>query len=220
MDAFDPVDLLHWLGWTPERVRKEAEALITRATFIDPLEDWLDLVRLCRPSKWENLRGDALIAMDHRIAGEMLLLFYEDLVAKGVAEPLPIIPRLAPHPLRERLQNDREELDAVLMDYGLSPHPSLVLLLEGETELLLVPRVMDEIGISCRPSFIELYSLRGTSGDVVRLASLVAPLSLGEARNDAIELTRPPTRFLTVFDAENEFADAITRENKREQWID
>ena len=43
---------------------------------------------------WERLRDAALLAMDYREAAEVLLLFYEDLVAYGEAEPLLELPRI------------------------------------------------------------------------------------------------------------------------------
>jgi hypothetical protein len=78
--SFDPQRMLAWLGWEADQLRINAENLLSVANRIDPLSEWYQLIRLCRFEKWQSLRGDALIAMDHRIAAEMLLLFYEDLV--------------------------------------------------------------------------------------------------------------------------------------------
>jgi hypothetical protein len=86
IDGFDPVALLHWLGWSaPEAVRQSAGRLLLRAKSIDPMGNWHKVVRLGRSGMWQKLRGEALVAMDRRIAAEMLLQLYEDLVSCGVA---------------------------------------------------------------------------------------------------------------------------------------
>lgn len=218
--TFDPVEALSWIGVSADSIQETAIRLLSIADEIDPLSDWLELVQLCRPEKWENLRGDALIAIDYRIAAEILLRFYEDLVEQGVATPLPEIPPLAAHPLTQRLRPNYDNLDTILMDFGISPHPSLVLFTEGETEMIIVPRVIELLGVTQRRSFIEVHTYRGTSAQIDKIISYIAPLSLGELRADYIEFTRPPTRFLVVADPENEFADPVKVEEKRQGWIE
>ena len=139
--------MLNWIGWDAKQIRDTAGRLLRVADSIDPLRDWYELVRLCHPEKWEKLRGDALVALDHRIAAEILLRFYEDLAQVDAAPPLEQTPKFVCGPRDRRLRSDPQQLDAVLMDFGVSPQPSLVLVLEGETERRLVPRVMDLLGI-------------------------------------------------------------------------
>ena len=214
--SFSPVEMLRWLEWDPQHVLDVADRLLDMAYKIDPLRDWIELVRLCRPDKWDKLRGDALVAMDHRMAAEMILLFYEDLVGVGAAPPLEPIPRYAWHPRCDRLGTNRDELDEVLMDYGLSPHPSLVMLLEGPTEMKIIPRVMKLLGISMQRSFIELHL---ANLDVSQLVAHIAPPSLGEALEEYINLARPPTHFLVVHDTENQFKNPTGVETIRQAWI-
>lgn len=109
--SFDPVRALESLRWAAGAVREAAEGLLSAASYIDPLGDWYEVVRLGRPRKWEKLRLAALLAMEHRIAAEMLLLFYEDLVAERAAPPLPEIPGRVYHPLDDRLKIDRSKLE-------------------------------------------------------------------------------------------------------------
>lgn len=218
-NSFEPEAMLKSVGWTPDQVRSAAEALLGAAHHIDPLRDWFGLVQLCLPAQWEKLRGDALVAMDHRMAAEILLLYYDDLVAKRVASPLPEIPPYAWHPLCERLRPDQAHLDRILMKYGISPHPSLVIFLEGQTEMFMFPRVMDFLGIPRDPSFIQLHNAFGTGAQISRYALYVAPPTFGEAQDDYVSFTRPPTRFLVVFDRENQFKEAVTAEHERQKWI-
>lgn len=210
--SFDPVGLLEWLGWDAERVRTSATSLALHASFLDPLEGWGDLIRHIRPSKWAQLRGDALMALDHRIAAEMLWQYYEDLTLAGAAPPFQ-------PPERQRLRADPAQLDAVLMDFGISPHPSLVLVLEGATEMALAPRVMDLLGVPRWPSFIQLVEARGVESRLDLLATYVATPQLGQQIMDGVLLTRPPTQFLVAFDPEHKYATKEERDDVREQWV-
>jgi len=81
------------------------------------------------PAKsWEHLKDASLLAMDDRIAAEIVLRFYEDLALRGQAEPLPdLSTTMAWHPLHERLSNHPETLDEDLVRLGISPHPRVVL---------------------------------------------------------------------------------------------
>ncbi len=84
---FDPVSLLTWLGMSQEAVFETGERLLVTADFMDPLGDWWDVVRFGRRDRWQRLKGEALLALDHRIAAEIILRFHEDLVAHGVGSP-------------------------------------------------------------------------------------------------------------------------------------
>jgi len=81
--------------------------------------------------------------MDHRVAAEILLRFCEDLAEWGVGLPVPSAASFGMnwHPLCDRLSTRDQTLDEDLMDLGLSPHPRVVLAVEGETEEVHVPLV-------------------------------------------------------------------------------
>lgn len=216
---FDALRMLHWLSWNAERILATAETLLFTADTIDPLSDWSRLVRLCNFEKLEGLRGDALLAVDHRVAAEMLLLFYEDLQAKGEAPPLQPVPKRFYAARRNRLKTDRTELSDVLMDFGISPQPSLILVLEGETELLLVPRVFALLGIPLRQDHITVFNAGGIDRDFGLLAKYVVTPEIGEAISKGYLLTRPPTRYLVVVDPERSFVTPKMREEKRKAWV-
>ncbi len=106
------------------------------------------------------------------------------------------------------------------MDYGLSPHPALVLVLEGATEMTVIPRVMDMLNTPREAGFIELVNGGGVGRDFGFLAAYIAAPKLGESISDAIALTRPATRFLVVLDPEGPFATPEMREGKRQDWVE
>jgi hypothetical protein len=219
---FDAVELRAWLDVDPDEVRKTAENLLFFAGGVDPLRDWVDLVRLVHPSRWSKLQGDALVALDYRISAEMLLRFYEDLARAGVAEPLGEPSGRIREPLHhDRLKPERTALDGVLSDFGLSPHPGVVLVLEGDTEMVLVPRVMAELGIPQRPSFVRLFGAGGVNRhkQLELLAVYVATPSFGRQLQQAVLLDAPPTHFLVVFDPDQGFDTPERRERHRKKWV-
>jgi hypothetical protein len=197
-DSFDPVGLARLLSVSREHVVDRAERLLLDAHWMDQTGDWSRLIRRATPEKWKSLSGDVLVAMDHRLAAEMLLMFAEDLGA------VPVRPEGSRvwHPWDERLTAGRHEsLDELLVDLGISPHTRVVLAVEGETEELLVPRVFSVLGLRQSPDLVRIMCLRGANKDLALLAAAsIAPL-LGQRRNDdTFDLIRPPTRLLIALD--------------------
>lgn len=215
-----PTRTPRWLGLGADWFRDNGKALLMSADHIDPLAEWLDLVREASPDRWMKLRGDARLAIDLRIAAEMCLLCYEDLARAGRAKPLPAGDGRWRGEFDSRLKPTRP-LDSVLTDFGLSPHPSVVLALEGDTELLIFPRVMDMFGIRRDRDFIALENLRGVDTDIgPLLAYAVAPQVESVSQDRYLELSRPLTKVLIVTDAEGRMATAAQRQERRDAWVE
>jgi hypothetical protein len=152
-EAFDPAVVADALGYQPDRARKDAEDLLSLAHTIDPFgREWGPLVRRAPRRSWEGLRGDARISIDLREGAELLLRFYEDLVSQNRAEPLPQLNGRIWHPLHERLSIRARTLDEDLAHLGISPHPRVVLAIEGDSEAVHVPKVWAALGSETRPN--------------------------------------------------------------------
>jgi hypothetical protein len=149
--SFEPVRTQAWLSCPAEQIRKDAEfLLLMRAHRRDPVgNDWSQLMRRAPAKSRKHLKDAALVAMDDRIAAEILLRFYEDLALRGHAEPLPDLSgAMGWHPLHERLSYRKHTLDESLTDLGVSPHARVVLRLEGETEVYHDPLIWRMLGYS------------------------------------------------------------------------
>jgi hypothetical protein len=218
--GLDHRSLLEETGWTPEELYEAAAGLLREASILDPLAPWLELVRQVHPDHWLRLKGAARLAIDQRIAAEMILRFVEDLQAVGAAKDFPSIPPLASHELNERLRRDRKRLDEVLTYYDLSPYPSVVLSLEGETEVALVPLVMEALGMPRRDSFVRLVNAHGENRDHALLATYAALPHLGPRQGAGADFLRPPTRYIVVVDADRSFATPEARETERLRLVD
>jgi hypothetical protein len=223
-DRFDPLELAAWLRVDIGALKQTAEGLLTRARSIDPIGDWIDLVRMVATDRLERLKGDALTALDYRIASEMLLLFYEDLAAQGCADSLP-----APRPPfardrspldDDRLRRDPASIDAVLTKYGLSPHPGTVLVLEGLTELVLVPKVMAELGFTDSRSLVRLVAVGGVNWRLQLLAAYAATPMFGLEYQDFVFLDAPPTHVLIAFDPDQGYDTEERRERLRRKIVE
>ncbi len=212
--------VLGWLRLTPDETVSLADGLVMRIKSRDPINQWVDLVRLMSPDKWKELAGDARLALDHRLGAEMLMRLRDELTDEGAALALPPPPMMSWTPQHDRFNRPMETLDEVLTDYGISPHPSLVIPLEGKTELILVGRSMEHLKVPRRRSYIELFDVGGNTKDYGLLARYVAVPELGrEVRSDLVMLTRPITRFLILTDPENKLSTAEQREARRLQIL-
>lgn len=209
-DGFDPMAMSARLGYSADQARRDAEWLLLRAHGLDPVGDsWSQLMRRAPNTAWEQLKDSALSALDYRIAAEILLLFYENLADRGQAEPLPDIPRNSWHPLHERLSCRHRTLDEDLMHLGISPHPRVVLAVEGETEQDHVPRIWRELDYPDAPELMRLLVLGGTNKDPVKIAALTAAPLVGQrapSQRPAWMLIKPSTRLFIAIDPEGYFA--------------
>ena len=208
-DVFDPVAMSAQLGYSADQARKDAEELLLRAHSLDPVgDDWSRLMRRSPRKSWERLEDNALLAVDHRVAAEILMLFYEDMASRGKTEPLPDLPRRGGwHPLYERLSYRSGTLDENLMSLGISPHPRVVLAIEGETEQVHVPQVRRALGYSDAPELLRLLWLGGVDKDLQKVAALAAAPLVGERMpgTDAWSLIKPPARLLIAVDPEGKY---------------
>lgn len=207
--------MLTWLGLTEDQLAEQANSLRMAASFVDDTGDFYDLIRRARSEAWDSLRGDALAAMDYRLAADILDRFRSDLAGTNVA------PSGLSAPLsHEGLSSPTHSLDAALTDLRLSPFPSLVLGVEGETEELLVPRVMELLGIELDPRWIHIVNYGGTKKDLSLLARYAAEPRLGRDLGSGVVLDRPFTRFLVLADAENKYTTAADRRKQRKLLLD
>jgi hypothetical protein len=217
--AFDPPAVLAASGWDPAALLKVAENWLFTARMRDPLRNWTALVGLIDPRKWERLEGEALLAMDYRIAAEMVLRFLEDLAEIGAAAPMPDYSKTRSyHPLDDRIGRRRARLDRTLTDFGISPHPAVVLVLEGPSEMFVMKELMDYFRVPRLDSFIRLQLLGGVDKQTELLARYLAP-ALGETEAHLAEMDRPPTRLMIVVDQEGAYSTAARRSSAKEQLV-
>ncbi len=197
--AFVPAEMLSWLEITEEQVAVQADELRSEAASRDVMGDFYDLIRRADPRAWDSLRGDALNAMDFRLAADILDRFQKELGGTGAPSGVHV-------PLnREGLSSKTHSLDAALTNLHLSPFPALVIGVEGETERRILPRVMEMLDIN--PARMCLVEYGGTTKGkhLSLLARYAVQPMLGRDLGGGTALDRPVTRFLLLADAENDY---------------
>jgi hypothetical protein len=210
----DTLQLLHTAGFDPADLRKQAEWLLNDSHRCDPLVDWLPLTRHAGIRGWSKLRGLPLDCMWARIGAEVLLRAHEDLAANGHLDPLPNVADLNVHlALHDRItprDGDGDSLERALGTLGLSPHPRVLLLVEGETELDHVPRLLGEFGLT-RPEQVRVQQCESSSVNAHLIARYGITPRLGKKlkgnrpEDDIQLMDRTPTALVIAMDPENKF---------------
>jgi hypothetical protein len=216
---FDVAASLSSLGVQVSELVAYGERLLSIAHHFDPLRDWSKLVDLINFERLGKLRGEALLAWEHRVAAEIFLLAYESEVRRGNAEELPNLEARVWQPLHFRLSSTRQHLDQVLTQFGLSPHPSLLVVLEGEIEHEVLEKLLESRLRAGWRTSISLQTMRGLERDISELASYIAPsLTNDDAR--FVRLSRPLTHVLIAGDPEGSFRSLEGRETVRRRWVE
>ena len=211
---------LRTLGVDAAWIKKTAEMLHSEASRVDPLGDWAEVIAAAEPEKWKTLKGDVRAALELRVSAEFLLLYYERLHRARRAPALPKPPARFRGLLYDRIKR-RRPLNDLLTDFGLSPHPHLVVAVEGGTELTLFPRVMRQLEAPTDDDFIAVEDAGGVNRDLSPLVAFaIAPrFRQDEPGRGYVRLERPPTRLFVVFDAEGKFATPASRRERRDKWV-
>jgi len=218
---YDPEAVLCRLGIVPDDLLRIADTWLAWLYLLDPLHrDWSELVRRAPHQTWKDLSGYALLAMDYRIASEVLLKCYEDLADRDVCPPLgertDVFHR---EHGPERVSYRSQPLDANLSVLGISPHPGVVLVLEGETEEILVPLVKEYMQIPGRAELVQSVVMRGVQADLTKLAAFTSAPLIDRYQVDAWRVVKPPTRLMVAIDPDHPFDSAEGVETERQTII-
>lgn len=218
---FDLEQRLQLFPIWPDSLATNAEQLLVQASFLDPLGRWFEVVRQAHPDSWSDLKGDARLAMDYRIAAEILLRALDDLGRRDLSIPPPRAGRAAPAILDDRLLPEPDRLEATLTERGLSPHPLLLLIVEGATEMLLMPRVLAQVFEQTVPkTLIELLDMKSIDRDLDLLVRHVATPRFSEGQQgDAVHLDRAPTRILIAVDPEKDYGTPSKQRKQRDKLV-
>lgn len=167
--------LAQQLGLDKNEILQMQSRIASEALAVDPLCDWDDLVPFVAVEQRERLRGKALLAELFRSMATMLSLFYEDLSGER-----PSSQRAASRSIllpEEETDGALRELEYVANKYHLNPRPRLILVVEGESEVDQVKRLI-EMFWDFTPSTagIEIHNLKGISNAVGDKRDSSAPL--------------------------------------------
>jgi hypothetical protein len=206
--SFDPIATSKALNYTGEQAVQDAEHLLALARSIDPLGGtWGRLARRAPSKARSQLKDAALSAMDLRETAEILFLFHDDLTQRESTQTAEGKPIEVSHFSEERLSYRKNTLDEDLVSLGLSPHPRVVLAVEGESEEVHVPLIWKNLGYSDAPELMRTLRLGGVDKDLQKVAALAAtPLVSKKIDDRHWDLLKPPTCLMIAVDPEGKFA--------------
>ena len=203
----------------PDRFVAQADHLLFHAGSFDPMGSWHRVVRIGSPAHWHELRNEALLAMDYRIAAELLLLHYEDLVKHEVAAPLePASGFHKPH--GDRLAVDFRERGETVMDFELSQRPLVVLALEGPTEITFAQALLKHFKVEEKSDLIQLVNLRSIDRDIRLLAHTAAVPRIDPNGYVGARVLHPLTALVVAVDPENKYATPALCAQRKAEMID
>jgi hypothetical protein len=217
--AVGPAKVMKSLGIKAQWLRDSGSRLLLMAEQVDPLGRWSEIVRDARPATWWYLKGDARSALDMRLAAEILLSHYDALVEAHRAPALPKRTGMERTEFGTRFR-PQGKIDRTLTTFGLSPHPSLILVVEGDTEERMFPRLMKHRGVSTDREFITVVNREGVDKEISPLlAYAIAPVVEEDLQPRQLLATRPLAHVLVLSDPENSMTTEKKREQRREVWV-
>lgn len=208
--------LLHLSG---EVAMHCAEMILGEAGFFDPMGKWSRVVRVGNPGRWQELRFDALLAHEHRVAAEMLLLYQADLVQQGRAPEPPDLSTTWHERRHDRLHIDATERSETLLDFRLHDRPAVVLAVEGKTELTVAPRVLELYGVTEDSGRVLVIDRKGIYSDHRLLARAVGIPRLDPDGYRGARLRAAATGLVLAVDPEGPSATAADRERQRDEMV-
>jgi hypothetical protein len=218
-ETVGPVKVMQGLGITAQWLRDAGSRLLLMADQADPLGRWSEVVRDARPATWWYLKGDARSALDMRLAAEVLLSHYDTLVKARRAPQLPKRTGMERGEFDTRFR-PQGKIDKTLTAFGLSPHPSLILVVEGDTEERILPRLMRHRGVSTNREFITIVNREGVDKEISSLlAYAIAPVVEADLQPRHLLATRPLAHVLVLSDPENSMTTEEKRGRRRETWV-
>ncbi len=183
----------------------------------DPMIEWWPLLRHADHKGWATLHGKPRQALWQRIAAEILLRAYEELAGTGAVEPLPDLgTTMAWTPQMDRItlkSTAAPPLEAALGQFGLSPHPRVTVVVEGQTELFHIPRLLDELGLN-RPNRVRVVNAHGAGVNPQLLARYAITPRMDHKRGNTYVLASTPTALFIVMDPEKKWRDEPSRKNE------
>jgi hypothetical protein len=165
-----PKEIVRALGLKTKDIDDYRGLIGSYGLFIDPLNDWYDLIKYINYDKRQKLKGKALLAQDFYIISDMLALLLKDLTGEKQLETGSISDTMQGRGKvrvygKELNYVDRDILIRLLREYGINPRPRLVLIVEGDAEEIVFPIIANAMDIPLERYDIQIINIRGVDKD-------------------------------------------------------
>jgi len=215
--AIGEVERLGLVGYPVDRLLPDAESLLLSA-HRDPLIHWWPIIRHAGHEGWDELEGISASHLWARLGAEVLLRGHEELAEHGLVTPLPDLGGMTWWTgLHDRISSERsggKSLERALGAFGLSPHPKVLLLVEGDTEMVHLPRLLDIFGLN-RPHLVRVQNCRSSEVNPQLISRYAIAPRLAERLGDSQMTESHPTCLVIAMDPENRWSDELKRLQER-----
>jgi hypothetical protein len=177
---------------------------------IDPLENWYHLIKYISHEKKAKLKGKALLAIDYYAISDMLKLLIEDLTGEEQLETSLILD-LSGGSWQTRIygkkinHKDIDVLKRLLTEYRIDPNPDLFFIVEGYSEEIAIPIILNAYDLSLEEYRIELYNVKGVSKKIDELIKYKG-IPITRKIDDKYYISPYGTKIFGLFDREGRFA--------------
>jgi hypothetical protein len=160
---WDPNRAAEFFDLTSATLQHAYETLAVSQTFIDPLEQWQQLVQFVNIRERDRLKDKALLAENIRGGAIMLRKFYEHLYDQKLPVPHEVTGQIITHtPELEIRKDTRRYLEFVANRFHLNPQPLVALFVEGPTEARAIDIIFEKVFASHPGTYgIEVIVLGG-----------------------------------------------------------
>ena len=160
--------LLKDSGFSIEQTRTLHSNLITQASFLDPLRNWYDLIRIMKRTEIKKLKGDALTAQLYYNIINMIALFLYDLTGETTKEPDIFFDGTNGEWKKNVYSNPfdygtRKTQRGIMSKFVAEPTTRLYLLVEGDTEEKVIGKIFVSLGISMTDDGINVINCKGVA---------------------------------------------------------
>ena len=184
---FQPKKLLEQTNSSIEKAIQLYKTYTAFAIGKDPLWKWYILIQIMRPSRRKELKGEALLAQEYYDLAYMLGNFIFDLRGTKMLEPDDLWDGRSgtwkSHIYGEPFDYKTKKTKNNILDKFLIERPlKLGIIVEGDTEELIINLILDKIHVDNKRSGFFIYNAKGQGNIKANLRVLFHLSNLNEVR--------------------------------------
>jgi hypothetical protein len=176
-NKFSPQKLMEYTGMSVEDIKGLYNYLCGRGYYIDPLENWFPLLQLIKRSAIEKLEGKALLSQDYYTLAYVLSNFIYELIGEKMLDPDDMNDGTRGE-WKKEIYGDPFDYDTrktrnIILDNYLASRPfRLILVVEGDTEEIIVNSILNALAINPDRDGFIIHNLEGQSNIKINLGTI------------------------------------------------
>jgi hypothetical protein len=165
---FNPNDILKKSKFNITDLRNARKYFIMKGQSCDDIKNIKLLIDLIPFRKRNDMKGNSRLAQEYYEMAELIKFFIEDITGKKETSPFDLLDK---NGQRIDLYN-RDIRHKVLEEFLINPNYKVYLVIEGDTEEMVINYIEKAYGMSLESFDIKLYNLKGL-GNINRVEGLI-----------------------------------------------